>query len=363
MGREGMKRLIVPFFITHQGCPHRCIFCDQARIAGGEEALPSAAEIVARIAAYRASAGAESAEVAFYGGSFTALPRDKQQQLLAPLQALMQRGEVSSVRVSTRPDAINDSVAAFLLERGVRTVELGIQSMDDAVLERAERGHGAEDVKKAFRCLHAADIVVGAQLMPGLPSDSPEIALRSLREVLALGPSFLRIYPAVVLAGTGLERLYRAGEYLPLGLDAAVALCKTMLRESTAAGVPVIRIGLQPTDDLNRDGVVIAGPYHPAFRQLVEAALWYDFLNMETKDIPPASDISIRCAPSRISDVTGHKRCNVRRLHNERGVRVGSVRGDAGLLPHELAVEVNGEVRVADLNSFVNVNNQEVNIS
>ncbi|MBI1920231.1 MAG: radical SAM protein [Geobacter sp.] len=358
-----MKRLIVPFFITHQGCPHRCIFCDQARIAGGAEALPSATEIVARIAAYRASAGTESAEVAFYGGSFTALPREDQQRLLEPLQPLMRSGEVSSIRVSTRPDAIDDSIAAFLLERGVRTVELGIQSMDDAVLERAERGHGAEDVRKAFCCLQAAGIAVGAQLMPGLPGDSPETSIQSLLEVLSLRPAFLRIYPAVVLKGTRLEELYRSGDYAPLDLEHAVTICKAMLRETMAAGVPVIRIGLQPTDDLNMDGAVIAGPYHPAFRQLVESALWYDFLNMETKDISPGSDISIRCAPSRISDVTGHKRDNVRRLHNERGVRVGSVMGDAALSPHELAVEANGEVRVADINSFVNVNKQEVNIS
>lgn len=320
-------------------------------------------EIVARVAAYRASAGADSAEVAFYGGSFTALPREEQRQLLLPLQALMQSGEVGSVRVSTRPDAVDDSIVAFLLEHGVRTVELGIQSMDNAVLERSGRGHGSSDVTRAFRCLQGAGIAVGAQLMPGLPGDSSETVMRSLREVLALRPAFLRIYPAVVLAGTGLERLYRAGEYLPLGLEAAVTLCKAMLREAMEAGVPVIRIGLQPTDDLGSDGAVVAGPYHPAFRQLVETALCYDLVDYATASLLPGMTVTLRCAPSRISDVTGHKRDNIRRLQIERGLRIGSVNGDAALSPMELVVEADGENRVVNLNALHNLNNHEVNIS
>lgn len=337
-----MRRPIVPFFISHHGCHHRCIFCDQARISGRADELPSSAEIVARVAAYRASAGAESVEVAFYGGSFTALHRDAQKRLLAPVRELLNRGEVSSARVSTRPDAMDDSTASFLLENGVRTVELGIQSMDDAVLARAGRGHGAAEVADAFRCLQRVGIAVGAQLMPGLPGDSPEGALRSLREVLSLNPAFLRIYPVVVLEGTGLARLYRAGEYAPWEIEEAVHVCKALLREAMAADVPVVRIGLQPTDDLRVDGAVIAGPFHPAFRQLVESSLWYDFLDAQTRDIPSGSGISVRCAPSRVSDVVGHSRCNIRSLREERGVVLRSVRGDAALSSLELVIEIDG---------------------
>jgi len=334
-----MGPVIIPFFISHQGCPHRCVFCNQKRISGAAEEIPSDAEILGAIAASRESRGGGSVEVAFYGGTFTGLPRYMQERLLKPLQPMLCSGEVVSVRVSTRPDTIDPETAYFLTGMGVGTVELGAQSMDDGVLSLAGRGHDSADTVSACRILQEAGIKVGIQLMPGLPGDDMDKALNSMDRVLDLRPDFIRIYPALVISGTRLAELYRSGEYLPLDLDGAVRVCKIMLHRASVAGVKVIRIGLQATAELER-GAVLAGPYHPAFRQLVEADLFYDLL----AKLAEAGDIdyplTVFCSPSRVSDVIGQRRGNLRRLESERGVKVKEVRGDPALSSTELAIGV-----------------------
>jgi hypothetical protein len=171
-----------------------------------------------------------------------------------------------------------------------------------------------------------------------------EKSLASLERALALNPDFLRIYPAVVIEGTGLADLYREGRYQPLALEEAVQLCKVMLHRALEAGVRVIRMGLQASPELDSPGTVLTGPYHPAFRQLVEAELCYDLLVQLIRGLPEADLVSINCAPSRISDVVGHRRWNLQRLSEEHGVEVVAVRGDGSLGPQEVVV-VYGEIR------------------
>jgi len=341
-----MKKTIVPFFISHRGCPHRCIFCDQQKIAGAVGTFPSPAEIRDTVARYRHSSGSRVVDVAFYGGSFTSIAREDQQRLLFPLQDLIAAGEVSSVRVSTRPDTLDAAAAAFLHAAGVDVVELGVQSMDDSVLRQAERGHAAADVAPAVRCLKNEGITVGLQLMPGLPGDTMAISLASLASVLELRPDFLRIYPTVVVAGTPLAQRYADGSYRPLSLGEAVELCKRLLHCAHRAGVPIVRMGLQPTVDLERGGVILAGPFHPAFRQLVEGELCFDLLK---KLLPRCTDgaepVTVFCAPEKIADVVGQKRANIRRLHRDRGLRIGRVRGDSSLTPFEMIVAGSGGTR------------------
>lgn len=339
-----MKPLIVPFFISHQGCPHKCVFCDQERISGQSSGLPATAEVLETIERFAASAVGRPLEVAFYGGTFTSLPRDEQDRLLAPLQPLIAKGRVASVRLSTRPDAVDDDTARFLAGRGVTIVELGVQSMDGEVLESAGRGHGAAHVERAFASLGSAGVAVGAQLMPGLPGDTPEKSLESLDRVLALGPACLRIYPTVVLAGTRLADLWRSGSYSPLGLDDAVSLCGAMLRRCLAASVPVIRIGLQPTEELERPGTILAGPWHPAFRQLVESELFRGLLERLAMDVPAGSGIEVACSPRRISDVAGQHRCNISRLRERFGVVVRRIVGDNRLPPYGLEIFYSGKI-------------------
>jgi histone acetyltransferase (RNA polymerase elongator complex component) len=315
------------------------VFCDQVKISGGGEMLPSGAEILARIAAFQASARLEEVEVAFYGGSFTNLPREEQERLLLPLQPLLASGEVISVRVSTRPDAVDSGSAEFLSGMGVGTVELGVQSLDDEVLALAGRGHKSACTTDACRALRITGMAVGIQLMPGLPGDTTEKALASLDGALALRPDFLRLYPTLVIAGTRLAELYRSGAYVPLSLADAVRLCKVMLHRALAENVKVVRIGLQPTAGLEKGGVVLAGPYHPAFRQLVEAELCYDLLSKLTWGIRAPSPLTVFCAASRVSDVTGHRRKNIDRLAREQGVTISSVKGDPSLSRLEILIE------------------------
>lgn len=337
-----MKPLIVPFFISHQGCPHQCVFCDQERISGQGGGLPDSAEMLAAIDRFAASGGGRPLEVAFYGGTFTSLPRHDQQRLLSPLQPLIAAGRVGGVRLSTRPDAVDGETASFLASRGVATVELGVQSMADGVLAAAGRGHGAAHVEEAFAALRGAGIAVGAQLMPGLPGDTAESALTSLQRVLALSPAFVRIYPTVVVAGTRLAELWRSGVYTPLGLDEAVSLCAAMLRRCLAAGVPVVRIGLQPTEELERPGTILAGPWHPAFRQLVEGELFYGLLERLAAGIPAGSSVEVACSPHRVSDVTGQRRRNLVRLRERSGLAVTRVTGSDRLAPYDLEIHYPG---------------------
>ncbi len=219
------------------------------------------------------------------------------------------------------------------------TVELGVQSMHDGVLAQAGRGHDSAAVVRAVALLREKGQTVGLQLMPGLPGDDFHRSLSSCDRVLALYPDFLRIYPTVVLAGTPMAERFAAGTFQPMTLLEAVALCKVMLHKALRARVPVIRMGLQATDDLGRAGVVLAGPYHPAFRQLVQSELYHDLLvtllaAREKRELP----LTVRCAPSRIADVVGHGRENIRRLLRNQGVSVAAVEGDAELAPHVVKI-------------------------
>lgn len=329
--------MIVPFFISHQGCPHQCLFCDQGSITGELQPLPTAGTIRSTIARFRETSDSTPLEVAFFGGTFTMLPRPAQESLLDPLQPLIADGTVSSVRLSTRPDAIDREGASFLRDRGVRTVELGVQSLDDYVLAASGRGHSARDVRGAVALLHEASVAVGIQLMPGLPGSSAGSDLASLEEALGLSPAFIRIYPALVIAGTGLAALHEAGRFMPLSLDAAVRLSATMLHRSLATRVPVVRIGLQASDSLSEPGKVVAGPYHPAFRQLVESQLCLWLIRKLVGDSGPGARVIVRCAPSRVSDVIGQRRSNLAAMAAA-GIVVERVEPDGSLEPMELIV-------------------------
>ncbi|QWV94451.1 radical SAM protein [Geomonas oryzisoli] len=332
-----MRPLLVPFFISHQGCPHRCVFCNQVRVAGAAGTLPTPAQLLHRIEEYHLGAPARQLEVAFYGGSFTAMPRRDQEGLLLPLQPLLRAGALQSVRLSTRPDAVDPDTARFLKRHGVATVELGVQSLHAEVLELSGRGHGADEVERSVAVLKEAGIEVGIQLMPGLPGDTPQRALASLRRALDLKPAFLRIYPTLVIEGTELARRYREGSYRPLDLPQAVTLCKEMLEAAGRAGIPVIRFGLQPTSELDSPGVVLAGPYHPAFGQLVESELCFDRMCDLLDGVPAGSRVSFGAPPGRVSDLVGQRRANLHRLAARYGV-TASVSEEHDLAPDVISL-------------------------
>ncbi len=266
MGRK--KQLIIPVFIPLAGCPHRCIYCNQQRITSAV-GLPTVEQVEHTVKRYLSTWKAEGRrELAFYGGTFTALPQSLQEDYLKCARRLVEKGLVDSVRISTRPDCVDSFTAEFLSAMGVETVELGVQSMVDEVLRLSERGHTRADTVNAVRVLRAHNITVGVQIMPGLPGDTVETILETARRVTALKPSMARIYPTLVIKDTPLERLFREGRYTPWPLERMVEVCATIYRLFTEKGIRVIRMGLQPTGELVR--AIVAGPFHPAFGELVK---------------------------------------------------------------------------------------------
>jgi histone acetyltransferase (RNA polymerase elongator complex component) len=269
MGRK--KRLIIPIFIPFGGCPNRCVFCDQEGITG-EEKMPTLKETVDTIDSYLSTwKGKGEKEIAFYGGSFTALPEEVQLKYLKAAFSYVSGALVDSVRVSTRPDSVTPANIEYLKSYGVGTVELGAQSMSDEVLRASGRGHTARSTADAVRLLKDSGLRVGLQFMPGLPGDDKGTILRTTEEIIALQPDFVRVYPTLVLKNTPLHRMYLSESYRPWTLEDMVEVCSMVYTLLMDAGVPVIRMGLQPTADLERS--LVAGPYHPSFRQLVEGRL------------------------------------------------------------------------------------------
>lgn len=293
---------VFPVFLAQAGCPQQCIFCSRWQVAGGTEAAAPQA-VAARLAAQLPASG--EGEIAFYGGSFTALEPRLQEGYLAAAAPFLAAGRIAGLRVSTRPDAVDVVTARRLAAAGVRTVELGCQSFSDAVLAASGRGHDAAAAARAVAALRDAGLGVGLQLMPGLPGADGDEARASLATALALAPDFLRIYPTVVLAGSRLAEAWQQGAYRPLGLAAAVELCADLLLSCRRAGVPVIRLGLQGDAELDRG--VLAGPYHPAFGQLVIARLWRRALHRLALQGGGPVDVPQR----ELSDAIGHRRSNL----------------------------------------------------
>ena len=270
-----MSPLVIPIFIAHQGCPHRCIFCDQYSITGkttGEEHQVTPASVKKTIAdwlAHSQDRQKRQVQVAFYGGSFTGLPVARQRELLEAVKPFIEQGAVQKVRLSTRPDYVNQESAAFLKKYSVKIVELGVQSLDHDVLEICRRGHTVQQSEKAVRLLRRNNFTVGVQLMCGLPGDSTVKIINTAKRVVKLAPDFIRIYPALVIKGSGLARLYREGLYKPMTLHKAVAQVSILKAIFERHHIKVVRMGLQPSEELQKK--VLDGPYHPAFGELVAA--------------------------------------------------------------------------------------------
>lgn len=329
-----MKTVTVPFFISHQGCLHTCVFCDQHRISGAEGEIPSAGDILSKIDVWRSKSGGRALEVAFFGGTFTALSQNIQAELLQPLQPLLADGTLRSVRISTRPDYIDEKNVAWLTEMGVGAIELGVQSLDDQVLAASGRGHLAVDSLEAIQCIKKMGVKVGAQLMPGLPGDSPVSSFESLEKVIFAGADFIRIYPTVVLKGTELAQRYANSDYSPLSLERGIHLCKILLQRAMQACIPVVRIGLQADEGLNSE-TVLAGCWHPALGQLVRSQLYGDLID---RFVAPDQSVTVYCNPARHSDVVGIKQSNILK-QAERGVRMHIVH-DSNNIKEEIKVTI-----------------------
>lgn len=307
------KSYIIPIFIPHEGCPHDCSFCNQRKIAGESSSIDQqdVRNIIDKYLGMYPKLS-KNIEVAFYGGSFTGLPIEKQIQLLKPAYEVKKKGLIQEIRLSTRPDYIHQEVLSLLEDYGVSIIELGLQSTDDHVLSLNRRGHTREDIIRAVNLVKQWNFKLGLQMMVGLYGDSETSIKKTAEDIICLRPDFIRIYPTVVIQDTYLEILYKQGIYSPYTLDEVVAICKDLLIKFKKNNIPVIRLGLQSTEDINIGKAVVAGPYHPAFREIVESEIYRDMIEQQLLECETYQykELIVHCHSSVVSRVAGYQRSN-----------------------------------------------------
>ena len=314
------KEYIIPIFVPHLGCPHQCTFCNQKEISGQTKQV-TANDVKEIIEYYLKNFKDDSkfVEVAFYGGSFTAINEKKQNELLEAANEFIKQGKVNSIRLSTRPDYINKSILKRLKKYNVKTIELGVQSANDYILAKCQRGHTFEDVKKASKLIRLYGFTLGHQMMIGLPESTKLDEINTAKALIKLKPKIVRIYPVLVIKNTPLAKEYEQGEYIPLTVEQAVDRAKDVMQLFNNAKIEVIRIGLQNTEEITdpsqKSSQVIAGPYHPAFRQLVESGMWYDEIVQKIKKFNvKVMQVTIKANSENINNIIGHKKENVLKL-------------------------------------------------
>ena len=307
-----MSHKNIALFVAHVGCPNMCTFCNQHIISGRQETA-TAADVDLAVKTAKDS-GCCDGQLAFFGGSFTAIERPYMLELLKAAKPHIDAGEITGIRISTRPDAIDEEVLIILKEYGVEAIELGAQSMDDKVLTLNKRGHTSDDVRRASKLIKEFGFELGLQMMTGLYGDTDEGAIYTANELIKLSPDVVRIYPTVVLEGTELYELYCAGKYRPQTVAEAVPLCATLLQKFEAEGIRVIRLGLHSGGNVD-DGYV-AGAYHPAFRELVEGRIYYENALLKLSAFAGGAEHSYKIFvnPKEISKMTGQKRQNIVQL-------------------------------------------------
>lgn len=320
------RESIIPVFVPHLGCPNDCVFCNQRRISGAQE--PAGVENVKNAIESAAALPRNGAkrQLAFYGGSFTAIPSCQQEALLGAAKEYLDRGEIDAIRLSTRPDAIDGAVLARLKRYGVETIELGAQSLCDEILLLSGRGHTAADVVNASEQIKAAGFRLILQMMTGLPGDSVERTVDTAKKIITLHPDGVRIYPTVIVRDTALYDLWQAGEYKEHTVADAVEYCAAIVPLFEAAGIPIIRLGLNPTDELS-GGAAAGGAYHPALGELVKSRLMLYKMRGALNGIPAGSRVTLGVNKSRVSQAVGQHRENVSRLTAEFGLKELKIRG------------------------------------
>ena len=327
------KPFIIPIFLPQWGCSHRCVYCHQERITQTRRPEFHREDFAALVESglnSRHRSSGRPVELAFYGGTFTLLPTPVRERLLTWAADYMGPGRVEALRLSTRPDALPEKMIAGLKASGVKTVELGVQSLNDQALERSGRGHSARDSIRAVERLKRDSLGVGIQLMAGLPGDTPEGFRQTIREVRALRPDLVRIYPTLVFPDTVLAQWYGQGHYSPLTLEEAVSLCRGAVDLLETAGIPVIRLGLQSHRGMSPGKGFLAGPYHPAFGDLVrgESFLMRIKQDLAGREFCREAELELRVAGRDLAFLKGNGRRNFEKLKADLEISQLQLRSD-----------------------------------
>jgi histone acetyltransferase (RNA polymerase elongator complex component) len=314
-----MKPLIIPVFLSHLDCPHACVYCSRDATAAGGPALSFLRDFLGEsIKRLPPASCSRERQVAFYGATFTAMSPDAQVAHLLTVRPFLDAGVIHSIRVSTRPDALDEDRLFLLRKHGVKTVEIGVQSMNDEVLALSNRRHRAMDSILALSRLKAWGFEAGVHLMIGLPGDSIEHFLRTLDLLIPLGPDFVRIHPTLVLKGAPLEELWRGGRYTPLTEDEAVQWLKRAVLKLEKASIPIARIGLQATRELDQH--LLAGPFSPSLNQRVRSGIALEMAAQLLGGLPKQAEAVFFCHPKEVSNIRGQRSDNVTRLKERFGI-------------------------------------------
>ncbi len=317
------KMKIIPIFVPHIGCPNDCVFCNQRRITGKNHVIANKEYVRTTVEEYIKTIDPDTyTEIAFFGGSFTAIDMSIQEELLSAAKHYKDLKIVDSIRCSTRPDAINDEILSMHKKYGTDIIELGIQSLDDEVLKLSNRGHSKNHSMEASRLIKEYGFILGHQVMPGLPGSNKEKDIKTCIESISMKPDIARIYPTLTIKDTALFDMYENGTYKPLTLSEAVEISAYIYSLYTVNKINVIRIGLQNTDSINEQEDVKAGPFHPAFRQLVEERIYYaNLFSKLNKMNLEGQNITIYAPVKLISNIAGQKRANINKLKNELSIK------------------------------------------
>lgn len=331
------KHVNIPIFIPELACPHQCIFCNQKQISG-QSKIPSIQEVRLKIDTYLKTLDLDKTEIelAFFGGNFTGLPLADQKKYLTAVKPYLDQKKIQSIRVSTRPDSINPSILEMLYSHSVRTIELGAQSFDPNVLHESGRGHTPEDIVLASNQIKSFGFKLGLQMMVGLPGDSLEKSLFTVKKIIALKADFVRIYPTLVIRGTELEKLFHTNRYAPLSLAAAVSQCKEIYLRLEQQNIPVIRLGLHPSENLIQKTSLLAGPFHVSFKELVLTEIWKDCLLESIKNYFHLKKILLFVAPEYYNHAVGYQAENKKLL--EKYFTKVLFKPEAGLKKYEIKI-------------------------
>jgi len=311
-----LKHYTIPIFVPELACPHQCIFCDQRKISGQED-IPSVKEIQDKIKSHLETIPVKRSrvEIGFFGGSFTGIPMDQMIEYLSTAAEFVKGRRVEGIRISTRPDYIDEKILKILKKFKVQTIELGAQSLDEKVLSKSGRGHTVEDVEKAARMIKDAGFNLGLQMMIGLPYDTKEKAMYTAQRIVDLGADNTRIYPTLVIKGTQLEKMYKEGKYSPMRLSEATLWAKDLYLFFEKTNVNVIRIGLHPSEELDSKHSLVAGPFHPSFKELVLTEIWKEHL-FDHIEFQEDKAIIIYVPHEQLNFAIGHKKENANLLKN-----------------------------------------------